>query len=470
MNKTALTLNLISGCFLLSCTGNQVRQQKVLQNSKKLPNIIFILSDDLGIGDLGCYGQKNFNTPNIDRLAEEGILFTNHYTGAPVSAPSRCTLITGLHTGHGTIRQNRSQLDKSRVSLSDSDYTIGMLAREAGYKTAIFGKWGVGEEGTDGVPNKRGFDEFMGYINNDHCEFYYTDHLFENMKVITLEGNKDGRRGQYTHDLFTRSAKEFIKGNQQSPFFIYLAYTIPHKRFEVPVEDSDPFIGKYISDAMESYDSVRSVYAGMITRMDRHIGEIMDLLKDSGIDENTIVFFSSDNGAGVVGKDKLGSDYFNSNSLYRGYKGDLYEGGIHTPLIVRWPGKIKAGSTTGHISAFWDFMPTLAGIAGIDKPKTDGISYLPALLGRPDQEKHKYLYWEYTDNGIASQAVRIDDFKVIVNNGTYSHVEVYNLLEDPGENNDVSGSNPDIVGLGLKYFEEAHTDNPQYPINKSTAE
>jgi len=465
MNKAVFTINIFSGCLLISCAGNSERKQNASMQTKNLPNIILILADDLGIGDLGCYGQKKFKTPNIDKLAEEGIRFTNHYTGAPVSAPSRCTLITGMHTGHCTIRQNHSQIGKGRVSLSNSDFTISMLAKEAGYKTAVFGKWGVGEPGTDGVPNKRGFDEFTGYLNNDHCEFYYTDFLYNNLDSFALEANINDRSGQYTHDLFTQRAKEFIKENQQNPFFLYLAYTIPHKLYLLPKEDSDPFRGKFISDGMTGFDSVRSVYVGMITRMDRHIGEIMDLLKETGIDSNTLIIFSSDNGANVISKNSLGADYFDSNSQFRGYKGDLYEGGIHTPLIARWPQKIKAGSITGHISAFWDFMPTLADITGVENLTSDGISYLPTLLGQPNQKKHEYLYWEFTREGTASQAVRIGDFKVIRNDGINSPVEVYNLAVDPGETANIAASNPDIVIRGFNCFTSAHIDNTHYPLS-----
>jgi arylsulfatase A len=434
------------------------------ENEPSLPNVIFILADDLGIGDLGCYGQQNFQTPNIDNLAKEGIKFLNHYTGAPVCAPSRCTLITGKHTGHAAIRQNRSQIGEGRVSLTKDDFTIGLLAKEAGYKTAAFGKWGVGEDGTDGVPNKCGFDEYFGYLNNDHCEFYYTDYLYENLDTFWIEANQNEKTGKYTHDLFTAKAKKFVKANKNNPFFLYLPYTIPHDLYLVPNEDRKPFDGKLISDGKTEFDSVRSIYAGMITRMDRHVGEIMELLKEAGIDENTLVLFSSDNGA--VGTDVFGGDYFKSHLNYKGNKGDLNEGGIRTPLIARWPGKIKAGTTTDHISAFWDFMPTLAEIAGVNCPETDGISYLPSLLGKPDQENHQYLYWEYSRKGVAKQAVRIGDLKVLRNNGIKSPAEVYNLKTDPGETKNIANKCPDVVSNGLKNFKEAHIDNRHYPINK----
>ncbi|MCK5345252.1 MAG: sulfatase-like hydrolase/transferase, partial [Candidatus Heimdallarchaeota archaeon] len=317
---------LVLSCIVGSCQSGS----REVNTERSLPNIIFILADDLGIGDLGCYGQQFFKTANIDHLAREGIKFTNHYTGAPVCAPSRCALITGKHTGHATIRQNRSQIGEGRVSLSESDYTIGTLAKEAGYFTATFGKWGVGEDGTDGVPNKRGFDEFFGYLNNDHCKFYYTDFLYENLDTLWIEANQNGKMEQYTHDLFTAKAKKFIEEHSDTSFFLYLPYTIPHDLYQVPGEDSQPFEGKFIADGMTEYNSVRSVYAGMITRMDRHIGEIMAFLKETGIDENTLVLFSSDNG--VVGPDVFGGDYFKSHSIYRGHKSNLYEGGIRTPL------------------------------------------------------------------------------------------------------------------------------------------
>ncbi len=447
--------------ILLSACNSHISDTKTTKN---LPNIIFILADDLGIGDLSCYGQSNFKTPNIDILAMEGIMFTNHYSGAPVCAPSRCVLLTGKHTGHATIRQNHSQIGEGRVSLSHADFTIGQLAKDAGYKTAAFGKWGVGEDGTEGVPNKRGFDEYFGYLNNDHCEFYYTDFLYENLDTFWIEANRNGKKGVYTHDVFTRKTKQFIKENSDTSFFIYLAYTIPHDLYQVPAEDSEPFAGKFISDGKMGYDSVRSVYAGMITRMDRQIGEIMMLLKETGIDENTLVIFTSDNGA--VNPANFGGNYFKSHKNFKGHKGDLYEGGIRTPLIARWPGNIIPGTTTEHISAFWDFMPTLAEIVGVKCRETDGISYLPALLGKTDQENHKYLYWEFSRKSVASQAARMGDMKVIRNAGINSSVEVYNLKTDPGESLNIADLYPDIVSEGLKIFNEAHVDNRHYPINK----
>lgn len=458
MKISSFALNIFTGGLLLSCTGGQ----NDISNQNKLPNVIFILADDLGIGDLGCYGQEYFTTPNIDRLAEEGIRFTNHYTGGPVCAPSRCALITGKHTGHATIRQNHSQIGKGRVSLSNDDYTIGILAKEAGYKTAAFGKWGVGEDGTEGIPNKSGFDEFFGYLNNDHCEFYYTDFLYKNLDTFWIDANKHGKMAQYTHDLFTENAKKFIKANRDTSFFIYLAYTIPHDLYQVPDEDSNPFRERFISDGKIEYDSVRSVYAGMITRMDRQIGEIISQLKESGIDQNTLVLFSSDNGA--VGPNTFGGDYFNSNGIYRGNKGDLYDGGIHTPLIARWPGKIIPGTTSDHVSAFYDFMPTLAEIACMDVHETDGISYLQTLLGDDAQKEHDYLYWEYVNRGKANQAIRIGNYKVIRNSGIDSPAEVYDLMTDPGETSDISGTVPHLVEKGLKIFLEAHADNPHYPL------
>lgn len=458
MKYLNLSFFLILGFSLVSCHSESENQQQ------KLPNVIYILADDLGVGDLSCYGQQNFETPHIDNLAKEGIKFTNHYSGASVCAPSRCTLITGKHTGHATIRQNRSQIGEGRVSLTNSDYTTGMLAKMAGYKTAAFGKWGVGEDKTEGVPNKRGFDEFFGYLNNDHCEFYYTDFLYQNLDTFWIAENKNGKTEQYTHDLFTARAKDFIKANKENPFFLYLPYTIPHDLYLVPEEDKKPFEGKFISDGKTEHDSVRSIYAGMITRMDRHVGEIMQLLKETGIDENTLVIFSSDNGA--VNPDNVGGNYFKSHGIFRGHKGNLYEGGIRTPMLARWPGKIKAGSTTNHISAFWDFMPTLAEIAGISIQESDGISFLPTLMGNKNQKKHEYLYWEYTRKGVASQAVRIDNFKVVRNDGINSPVEVYNLDTDIGERDNIADKFPEVASLALNIFKEAHIDNRHYPIKK----
>ncbi len=463
MRNTQIKSGFTFGLAMLGVTFAFAQKEK--QETK--PNVIFILADDMGIGDVSCYGSKIIQTPNIDRLAQQGMKFANHYTGGPVSAPSRCCLMTGKHTGHSRIRQNHSAISNGRVSITPNDTTVAMIAKQAGYKTAIYGKWGLAEPNTSGIPNEVGFDDWMGYLNQDHAEFYYTNELDLNRGVTTIEANNNGKKGEYSNDIFTGKAKSFIKANKDDPFFLYLAYTIPHALMQVPMEDRVPFMGKFVNDGHAELDSVRSIYTGMITRLDRQIGEIMSLLEYLGIDEKTLVIFSSDNGATLH---SLKVDYFDSHSIYRGYKGDLYEGGIHTPMIARWKSKIQPGSVTDHISAFWDFLPTFAEIAGVShNSKIDGISYLPILLGKPvQQKKHDYLYWEFTSKSGVAQAVRIGDYKVIRSGNNNPAVEVYNLLSDPGESKDISSLKPALVKQGLKLFKDAHTENEDYPLRATS--
>ncbi len=456
-NLTLLLTGVCAGGALHA--GAQAKKEAPKTGAK--PNIIYIMADDMGIGDVSCYGPNIIKTPNIDRLAEQGIRFTNHYTGCAVSAPSRCCLMTGLHTGHAYIRNNHSVRTGGRVSLRPEDLTIAELLKEQGYSTALYGKWGLAEPDTEGIPNDQGFDDFLGYLNQDHALYYYTEYLDYNRSVLRLHENDGGRQKTYSNDLFSKYAKDFIKKNQRNPFFIYLAYTIPHSLMQVPEEDRKPFRGKFVTDGKTQYDSVRATYCGMITRMDRQIGEMMQLLKELGLDENTIVMFTSDNGP-TLGV--LKEDYFDSNREYRGYKGDLYEGGIHTPFIARWPGKIKPGTTTDHISAFWDFLPTAVEIAGARMPAgIDGISYLPALTGQK-QSAHDYLYWEFRKRDEPSQAVRMGDWKAVRIGGEGAPVEVYNLRTDVSEKKDVAAANPAIVKQAQEIFLSARTESYHYPL------
>ncbi|MCJ7730381.1 MAG: arylsulfatase, partial [Sedimentisphaerales bacterium] len=391
------------------------------------PNIIFILADDLGYGDLGCYGQKEIATPNIDRLAAEGIRFTDHYAGSTVCAPSRCCLMTGLHTCHAHIRGN------ALIPLRPLDVTVAELLKQAGYTTGIIGKWGLGETGTTGIPNKKGFDYWFGYLNQRHAHNYYPEFLWRNEESIPIEGNKllkpePGGWGEsaskvtYSPDLFTKEAIAFVEQNsdfakatpdkspdkKDRPFFLYLAYTIPHANNEAGQNGMEvPSLGQY---ANKDWPPPQKGHAAMITRMDADIGKLMSKLKKLGLDENTLVMFSSDNGPHKEG----GGDpnFFKSAGPLRGYKRDLYEGGIRVPMLARWPGKIKAGSVTSHISAFWDFLPTCCELVGIETPPNfDGISMLPTLLGQTrKQKKHEFLYWEFHEQG-KKQAVRMGDWK-----------------------------------------------------------
>lgn len=435
------------------------------------PNIIFILADDLGYGDLGCYGQKKIKTPNIDRMAAEGIRFTNHYAGSTVCAPSRSCLMTGQHTGHTTVRGNSGK-DGRRVSLRDEDVTVAEVLKQAGYATGGIGKWGLGETGTTGVPNNQGFDYWFGYLNQRHAHNYYPEYLWRNAEKVRLRnvvkpvnppGGVATKRVEYSHDLFTKEALDFIDRNRQRPFFLYLAYTIPHANNEAGRKGMEvPSLGAY---ADESWPEPQKGHAAMITRMDSDIGKLMAKLKKLGIDENTLVMFSSDNGPHREG----GADpnFFNSSGPLRGIKRDLYEGGIRVPLVARWPGKIKPGSESEHVSAFWDFLPTCAELAGAKPPgDIDGISMVPALLGRPGkQRKHKFLYWEFHERG-SRQAVRMGSFKA-VRLTPDKPMELYNLAEDVSEKRDVATQNHDVITRIEAYLKTARTESPNWTIESA---
>jgi len=412
------------------------------------PNIIFILADDLGYGDLGCYGQKVIKTPHIDRLAAEGTQFTDCYAGSTVCAPSRCCLMTGLHTGHAYVRGNQ------RVPLPPEEVTVAEILKEAGYKTGIIGKWGLGEPGTTGIPNRQGFDYWFGYLNQGRAHNYYPEYLWKNEEKYFLEGNQAGEKEQYSHDLFTREALDFVTRHKDRPFFLYLAYTIPHANNELGRETGDGMeVPSYEPYADEKWPTPQKGHAAMITRLDHDVGKLMALLKKLGIDDDTIVFFSSDNGPHREGGAK--PEFFDSNGPLRGIKRDLYEGGIRVPKIVRWPGKIKAGGVSDQVWTFWDFLPTAAEIAGTKAPSNiDGISMLPALIGK-EQRSHEFLYWEFHERGF-TQAVRMGDWKA-VQFVKQQRFELYNLKTDLGEKQNVADKHPDLVEKIEAYLKTART-------------
>ena len=432
----------------------------------KKPNIIFILADDLGYGDLGCYGQKDIETPNIDKLAAEGILFTDHYAGSTVCAPSRCCLMTGNHTGHACIRGNREVKPMGQEPLPAGTVTVAGVLKEAGYSTALIGKWGLGAPESTGIPNRQGFDYFYGYLCQRHAHNYYPEFLFKNGDRVPLEGNMvenprpDGagaavKKAKYSHDLIVREAMSFIARNSTKPFFLYLALTIPHANNQAGKEGMEvPTDAPYSN---RDWPAQQKNHAAMITRMDRDIGTIMAQLKELGIDGNTLVIFSSDNGPHREG----GADpeFFKSSGHLRGIKRDLYEGGIRVPMIARWPGKIREGAVSDHVSAFWDFLPTAAEIAGVNVPGSiDGISYLPALLGKEQQKKHEYLYWEFHEGRASKQAVRMGKWKAVRLRPS-APLELYDLSTDIGEKNNIASIFPDIVEKIDDYLEGARTES-----------
>jgi arylsulfatase A-like enzyme len=433
------------------------RRLKAGGASKQSPNILFIMADDLGYGDLGCYGQQKIQTPNIDQLAVEGMRFTQAYAGSTVCAPSRCSLMTGMHNGHNRIRDN----EPHRIWLRPDDLTVAEVLKQAGYETGGIGKWSLGNPGSWGIPNYQGFDYWYGHLNQDQAHYYYPHYLWENDKVVQLR-NRGGKNKYYTHDLFTKKALSFIEANREDPFFLYLAYTIPHFS-DYPGSSPD----RYIVPSDEPYTNqdwpqMAKNYAAMVTRMDKDVGRIMELLKQLGIDENTLVIFTSDNGPLTRGP--IPNEFFDSNGNLRGGKRDVYEGGIRVPFIARWPGKIAAGQINDHVCAFWDFLPTAAELAGLPIPKEiDGISILPTLLGRP-QTKHDYLYWDYGHiRKRYMQAVRTGDWKV-VRVGAKAPLELYDLKQDPGETQNVASQHPRIVARIEQTIKTARTDSEDYPI------
>jgi arylsulfatase A len=432
------------------------------------PNILFIHADDLGYGDLSVYGQSRFRTPALDRLAQNGIRFTNYYSGSTVCAPSRGSLMTGLHTGHAWIRGNRSG-----NSLRDEDRTIATILREAGYRTALIGKWGLGESESPGRPDRQGFEYSFGYLSQTHAHRQFTDHLYRNAQRVEVS------QDEYSNDLFTRETMSFIEKSDSRPFFVYLNYTVPHAELRVPHDSIEPYKGKFpekpfvnaAADARHSGPDEPSLgyrsqplphaaFAAMISRMDRDIGRIVDLLRARGMAERTLVVFTSDNGPPKEG----GADpeFFNSSGGLRGIKRDHYEGGIRVPMIASWPGTIPAGRVSDYAAAHWDMLPTLAELGGAAAPPNlDGVSITRALKGVP-QPPHEFLYWEFHERGF-QQAVRMGDWKA-VRLGKDRPLELYNLKSDRAETTDLASKEPAIVERIEKYLATARTESPHWPV------
>ena len=448
-----------------------------LRPAERKPSIIFILADDLGYGDLGRYGQTKIKTPNLDKLAAEGMRFTSFYAGSTVCAPSRCALMTGLHTGHAIIRGN------AKVPLRPQDLTVAEVLQQAGYHTALIGKWGLGNPNTTGVPQKKGFDEFFGYLDQTHAHDYYPDYLWRYDPAtdakpgydgrVEFTQNQGGKKGVYVNDLFTSAALKFMGINKPEPlnnfkpFFLYLAYTIPHANNEAGQRTGNGM--EVPSDAPYSdqpWPAAEKNKAAMITRLDGYVGQLLDKLKELKIDESTIIFFSSDNGPHKEGG--VDPKFLQSSGPLRGIKRDLYEGGIRVPLIVRWPGKIKPGTVNEQAWAFWDFLPTAAEVASAKVPqKLDGISLLPALLGKPQTNGHDFLYWEFHEGGF-QQAVRMRDWKA-VRPQAGAPLELYNLSTDLGEKQNAAAESPEVVARIEEYLKGSRTESEQWPIRPAQA-
>jgi arylsulfatase A-like enzyme len=434
------------------------------------PNIVFILADDLGYGHLGAYGQAKIHTPALDRMANEGVRFTQFYAGSTVCAPSRSVLMTGRHTGHTSVRGNTGG-----IPLRTEDITVAEVLSDAGYATGIFGKWGLGDSGTTGTPTAQGFDTFVGYLHQVHAHFYYPTFLWENDRPLPLAGNADGRRTTYSHDVITDRALDWVREQRDGPFFLYLAYTVPHTELLVPEDALADYAGRFPETMPYPGDGhyaaqaePRTALAAMISRLDRDVGRLLTLLEELGLDDRTIVLFSSDNG----GQEGWGVDlqFFEGNGRLRGSKMQLYEGGIRVPLLARWPGVIGQGEVSEHVWAFWDVLPTLAELAGTRAPDSvDGRSMLPALLGpalvgRPTP-RHEFLYWEYGNvlgQAPIRQAVRWGDWKA-VRDDLHRPLELYDLGSDLGEATNVAELHPDVVARVLGYLDSARVPARAYP-------
>jgi arylsulfatase A-like enzyme len=423
------------------------------------PNIIVILADDLGYGDVGYQGQRLIHTPYIDQLATQGMRFTQFYAGTAVCAPSRASLMTGLHTGHTPIRGNRGFKPEGQYPLPDSSLTIATVLRQHGYVTGGFGKWGLGYPGSSGTPGKKGFTDFFGYNCQTLAHNYYPDHLWANDVKIRLP-NAKGKDSVYSADLIHRHALQFIRDNRNRPFFLYLAYTLPHAELQVPHDSV------YFGYLTRFGDSAHAAYAAMVTRLDRYVGEVVQEIQRLGLADNTLLLFTSDNGPHKEG----GGDpaFFHSSGPLRGIKRDLYEGGIREPFIAVWPGKIPAGAVSTHTGAFWDLFPTFEEMAGIPLTKgIDGLSILPVLEGHGAKGKsHAWLYWEFHENG-GRQAVRWGKWKGVrldVNHVIDPPVELYDLERDPGEQQNIAARHPDIVRQIKAIMKEAHQPNKDWPL------
>ena len=452
------------------------------------PNIVFILADDLGWGDLSCYGQKFFSTPNIDGLAANGIRFTQCYSGTTVSAPSRSCLLTGMHSGHTPVRGNLELDPEGQFPLPEGISTIFSDMRQAGYRTGAFGKWGLGYIGTSGDPANQGIDEFYGFNCQKLAHSYYADHIWHNSERIDLQDNTDAvpyGEGTYIPDLIHSQALEFLESSVKDgkPFFMWYPTTIPHAELIVP-QDSiiDRFRGKFPETPYHGVDSgpgfrtggycsqeyPHATFAAMVTRLDVYVGEIIAKLKELGVYDNTIIIFSSDNGPHLEGG--ADPDFFDSNGPWRGYKRDVYEGGIRVPMIVSWKGHTLSGSQSDFICSFWDVMPTLRSLTGASEEsleRMDGVSLLPVLEGREGQKEHEYLYFEFQELG-GRQAVRKGDWKLVHLNvrSDDSVYELYNLADDPGETLDLSGQYPEILSELKGIMEKSHIPNPDFPLLK----
>jgi len=469
MKAAILAVSLLAAILL--------RHPAVARQVSSHPNFVVVLADDLGYGDVGPYGQRRIRTPRIDRIAAEGMRFTQFYSGSTVCAPSRGAFLTGRHTGHAYVRDNHElggfldEEERGQLALPPNHPTVARWLKERGYATAIVGKWGLGGPGSTGVPTKQGFDFFFGYLDQKQAHNYYPTHLWRNEERFPLRNSyfsphqalvgdprdpaayQKYKGADYAIDFMTREAVSWLRAQASKPFFLYFAPTIPHVSLQVPEAALKQYEGAFPETPYTGnnrylpHRTPRAAYAAMITYLDAQVGQILDTLKEIGADERTLVIFTSDNGA-TFDVGGAPTQFFESNGKFRGHKTNLYEGGIRVPMIARWPGRIRAGGTSGHVAANWDLWATFAELVGEAPPAgTDGISIAPTLLGGSGQRAHESLYWEYHADG-ASQAVRMGRWKGIrrgIAKQPGAAIELYDLERDERETTDVAGANPDIA-------------------------
>lgn len=469
-----------------SAVGLFVSVLAISATAARPPNLVYILADDLGYGDISCNGQAHFRTPHIDRLAAEGMKFTQHYSGSTVCAPSRCALLTGLHTGHAVVRGNAEFKPEGQLPMPATTYTMAHLLKQAGYATAIFGKWGLGAPGTTSEPLRMGFDRFYGYNCQRQAHHYYPYFLWNDNQREMLWGNFGLETEEYAPTLIHEQAIHFIEANKDRPFYCFYAVVQPHAEMFAPEEYMEKYRGKFLPES--SYDGTdggpnfrkfaygsqteaHAAFAAMVNCVDDYVGDIVKKLKELGIDEHTLIIFTSDNGPHEEGGHNPA--YFNSNGSQRGFKRDLYEGGIHVPMIARWPGKVPAGTETKHLSAFWDMLPTAADMAGIDAPQgIDGISFLPTLLGRKGQKEHDYLYWEFHEKQ-GRVAIRKGKWKGVrydVSVNPAAPLELYDLSADPMEQHNLAADFPEVVAELDAKIKSARTVSPVEKFNFPVAQ
>ncbi|TWU02041.1 arylsulfatase [Neorhodopirellula pilleata] len=463
--------HVVAAFMCIAMGAHSYAQEKTSEGSSEVrmtpPNIIYVLADDLGYGDLSCLGQQHFKTPNIDALKAKGMFFSNHYSGSTVCAPSRSALLTGQHTGHTFVRGNKEIMPEGQHPMPAEVVMLPEILKEAGYVSGVFGKWGLGFPGSEGEPLKQGFDVFYGYNCQRLGHHYYPHHLWDNVQKVVLQDNAGTAKGTYAPTLIHEKTLQFIEDNRDQPFFAYVASIIPHAELAAPEKYMNRFSDHF--DEPKQYRGVddgpnfrngpyqsqakpRAAFAAMITLLDDQVGEIVAKCEELDIADRTLIIFSSDNGAHQEG----GADpsFFNSNGPFRGHKRDLYDGGVHVPMIAYWPGKIAAGSESDHISAFWDMVPTFTELVGLPAPSnTDGISILPTLLGNETQADHPYLYWEFHERG-GRIAVRMGKWKAVryeVLKKPNAPMQLFDLESDPGEESNITSANPEVVSriLGI---------------------